>query len=134
MTPSERASGIRGNLNARSSGVRSRLGARDQRLSEGLARDLSAIIKPEQAQPVLLREEARGGIPSARGYSQRNYQAGSSSGGGIASPLQEQDFDEREWWPLGIPSTDGLFYFPAPKKITMKDANGAEVVMEYAEP
>lgn len=134
-TPTERANQLRDNLNERAGGIRGRLNARALRLAEGLARNLSEIIDRPPTPPTLRREEPRGGIPSARGYAQYNYQPGSSTGGGgIASPLVEADFSEREWWPLGIPSTDGLFYFPAPKKITMTDANGAEVVLEYAEP
>ncbi len=134
MTPSERASGIRGNLNARSSGVRSRLAARAQRLSEGLTRDLSAIIQPERTQPTLRREEARGGIPSSRGYSQHNYQPGSSTGtGGIAGPLTEEDFSAREYYDPML-SSDGLFAIPQIKKMVLKDADGLEVVVELADP
>lgn len=135
-TPTERANQLRGNLNERAGGIRGRLNARAQRLAEGLARNLSEIIDRPPTPPTLRREEPRGGIPSARGYAQYNYQpgTGTGSGGGIASPLQEQSFAAREWWPDGIPSTDGLLQFPAPKKITMTDANGAEVVLEYAEP
>lgn len=134
-TIDDRAAGIRGKLQERSGGIRSELTSRRQALAQGLIRDLSQIITRQTEPPTLRREEPRGGIPSARGYAQYNYQPGSSTGGGgIASPLVEADFSAREWWPLGIPSTDGLLYFPAPKKITMTDANGAEVVLEYAEP
>ncbi len=134
MTPSERASSIRDNLNARSSGVRSRLAARAQRLSEGLTRDLSAIIQPERDQPTLSREEPRGGIPSSRGYSQHNYQPGSSTGtGGIAGPLTEEDFSAREYYDPML-SSDGLFAIPQIKKMVLKDADGLEVVVELADP
>jgi hypothetical protein len=150
MTPSERASDIRGNLNARSGGVRSRLAARAQRLSEGLTRDLSAIIQPERTQPTLRREEARGGIPSARGYSQHNYQPGSSTGtGGIASPLIEgaqADADPespstpvlaRESYPVQqLTSSDGLFVWEVtpPSKVTFRDANGEAAEFRLANP
>ena len=133
-TANERASRVRGRLSERANGIRSGLAVRRQSIAQGLIRDISQIVEPERAQPVLRREQAKGAIPAARGVSQRNYQAGTDSSSGIASPLQEQDFSAREWWPLGIPSTDGLLYFPAEKKVTMTDANGAQVVLEYAEP
>lgn len=151
MTPSERASSIRDNLNARSGGVRSRLAARAQRLSEGLTRDLSAIIQPERDQPTLSREEPRGGIPSSRGYSQHNYQPGSSTGtgGGIASPLIEgaqADADPespstpvlaRESYPVQqLLSSDGLFVWEVtpPSKVTFRDANGEAAEFRLANP
>ena len=56
------------------------------------------------------------------------------TGGGIASPLTEPDYAAREWWPAGLPSSDGLFILPALKKVALQDANNAEVVIEYAEP
>jgi|TARA_Y100000034_G_scaffold131797_1_gene193336 hypothetical protein len=112
------------------------LSGRQQAMADRLVQTLADNLAPQRTPPTLRREEPRGAIPAGRGRVERNYQAPSnpSSGGGIASPLVEADFSDREWWPLGIPSTDGLLYFPAPKKITMTDANGAEVVLEYAEP
>jgi len=134
-TPTERANQLRGNLNERAGGIRGRLNARAQRLAEGLARNLSEIIDRPPTPPTLRREEPRGGIPSARGYAQSNYQPGSSTGGGgIASPLTEQHFSTREYWGTGIPSSDGLFLYPAPKKVKMTDATGAEVIFDYADP
>lgn len=61
--------------------------------------------------------------------------AGSVSGtGGIASPLTETAFSDREFWTGGFTSTDGLFVFPAIKKASFKDANDAPVVVLFAEP
>lgn len=95
--------------------------------------------------PTLRPEEPRGGIPSRRGYVERAYQPGSGGGtAGIASPLVEGAVPpelnptnpvlEREYYPGGLVSSDGLFVLPALKKITMRDANGAPVVFEFAEP
>lgn len=101
--------------------------------------------RPDRPMPTLRPEEPRGGIPSRRGYVERAYQPGSGRGtAGIASPLVEGAVPpelnptnpvlEREYYPGGLVSSDGLFVLPALKKITMRDANGAPVVFEFAEP
>lgn len=56
------------------------------------------------------------------------------SGGGIASPVTETNYALREYWPGGLPSSDGLLMLPAVKKVVMSDAEGAEVIFNYAEP
>ena len=53
---------------------------------------------------------------------------------GIASPLTEGNFALREFWPGAYTTTDGLFVLPAIKKLVTADANGAEVVINFAEP
>ncbi|MBN0646742.1 hypothetical protein JTM27_36595, partial [Pseudomonas aeruginosa] len=56
-------------------------------------------------------------------------------GGGIASPLIEEDAAQREYYELQtIPTSDGLAWlrYRSVKKIVITDASGAEVVMEYA--
>lgn len=55
--------------------------------------------------------------------------------GGIASPLKEEDASKREYYEDElIPSSDGLAWLrlKSVKKLVMKDDNGAEVVMEFA--
>jgi hypothetical protein len=133
-TPSERANQLRGNLNERAGGIRGRLDARAQRLAEGLARNLSEIIDRPPTPPTLRREEPRGGIPSARGYAQSNYQPGSSTGGGggIASPLEEVSYSNRLYHTNGIPSTDGLFIYPLLSRLQLEDANGDPVEIYFA--
>lgn len=111
------------------------------------------MANPGKPLPTLKREEPKGGIPSRRGYSERNYQPGTGEGtAGIASPLIEgataplppadnpdeivsgKPKLEREYWPEGVMSRDGLFMFPALKKLTMRDARGETVVFELADP
>lgn len=133
-TPTERANQLRGNLNERAGGIRGRLNARAQRLAEGLARNLSEIIDRPPTPPTLRREEPRGGIPSARGYAQSNYQPGSTTGpgGGIASPLEEISYSTRLYHTNGIPSTDGLFIYPLLSRLQLEDANGDPVEIYLA--
>ena len=145
-TIDDRAAGIRGKLQERSGGIRSELASRRQALAQGLIRDLSQIITRQTEPPTLRREEPRGGIPSARGYAQYNYQPGSSSspGGGIASPLieggsasgAEPVLDRTYHAPREVVSSDGLFVWEvaAINTITLRDANNAVVEIKLAEP
>ena len=127
---------LQGNLERRRQGIRDNLESRQQAMADRLVQTLADNLGPTRTPPTLRREEPRGAIPAGRGRVERNYQAPTnpSSGGGIASPLTEQHFSTREYWEAGIPSSDGLFMYPAPKKITMTDANGAEVIFDYADP
>lgn len=92
--------------------------------------DINAVVSVPRQRATLRAVEPRGALPAQRGRG--TYEApGAGTGGGIASPLTEQS---REYWPGGAPSSDGLFFLPAIKAYTFLDANGAEVVMEFAEP
>ncbi len=94
--------------------------------------DINAVIKQRRQRSALPTLEARGGVPAQTGTG--NYTAPPATAAGLASPVTEPSFAAREYWPTGLVSSDGLFFFPAPKKIVMQDANGAEAVFEYAEP
>lgn len=94
--------------------------------------DMRALAENNRPERTLPELHARGKQPAERGYAAWTDESGGTAG--IASPLTEQHFSTREYWETGIPSSDGLFMFPAPKKITMTDANDAEVIFEYAEP
>ena len=57
--------------------------------------------------------------------------------GGIASPLTEDDYGARTWYgEEAYVSSDGVFtfYLAMVESITMKDANGDQVVFNYAAP
>ena len=53
---------------------------------------------------------------------------------GIASPLTETAFADREFYEGGWKTTDGLFTLPAIKKLKFLDANNAEVVLDFKSP
>jgi len=79
-------------------------------------------------------------VPQPRGAARRVVVAapppGSSKGGsgGIASPVTEVDVSGREYWAAGWKTTDGLFVFPAIKKIVMADSNSETVEFRFANP
>lgn len=55
-------------------------------------------------------------------------------GSGIASPLTETAFADREFYAGGWKTTDGLFTLPAIKKLKFLDANSQEVVFDFKAP
>lgn len=101
-------------------------------------RDLNALESSPRRTVQLSQREARGTRPPTVGRG--NYVAPPSTGqtgGGIASPLEEQDYAARELHPARTFYTaDGYFAWEvkAPKKIVMADANGAEVIQKFAGP
>lgn len=77
--------------------------------------------------------DARPDLPGRRGQSDRAGQ----TGGGIASPLTEEDIAKREYYPDRlITSSDGLFTLVVKpiKAVYMRDASGATVELRFAEP
>lgn len=94
--------------------------------------DINAVVRQPRQRTALPAVAPRGGVPAQVGTG--NYTAPPATSAGLASPVTEPSFAAREYWPTGLVSSDGLFFLPAPKKIVMQDANGAEAVFEYAEP
>ncbi len=98
---------------------------------QSLINDLRALL-PAASQPGLAPVEPRGARPGKR--VSVPYREPPTTSGGIASPLTEPAYSAREWWPDGLPSSDGLLTLPAIKTMVLQDANGAEVIIQYAEP
>ena len=100
--------------------------------------DLTVLQRQlSQALTQVLNTLERKGLRAAtrgRGLWNEKTRQGAGTGGGIASPVTEVSFDARQWWDDGWKTSDGLFTIPMPKKITMRDANNAEVVFEFANP
>lgn len=96
--------------------------------------DLRALTEPSgQVRRALKTIPPRGPLEAQRGRGDYEAQA-SGTGGGIASPLVEQNTNLREYFPEEyLKSTDGLMWSRARplKKIVMQDANGDSVVMEF---
>lgn len=56
---------------------------------------------------------------------------GGGDGGVAASPWTETS---RTYWPAAWQTTDGLFSFPAVRKVTFLDADGGEIELNFANP
>ncbi|ACL71479.1 conserved hypothetical protein [Thioalkalivibrio sulfidiphilus HL-EbGr7] len=105
--------------------------ATDKRLIE----DLNSLvdIRPDRKLP---ETPMRGPLAPGRGYAAGD-EPPTTQGGGIASPLIEPDISAREYYESRLfTSSDGIFTLEvAPiRQLLMADANGAEVVFQFAEP
>ncbi|OQR35920.1 hypothetical protein BWR15_06220 [Pseudomonas sp. T] len=99
--------------------------------------DLRALQEANSRERTLSALPARGSQASTRGTGTWSESRMPSTGGGIDSPLTEQDFTARTYWPdKVIQSTDGVFSFKIKpiKSIRQVDANGAEVIQQFAQP
>ncbi len=97
--------------------------------------DLNALESSPRKQVALTNREAKGTRAATVGTGIYKAPATTGTTGvGIASPFVEADLTQREWWPTGWTSTDGVFEYPAEKRVVMTDDNGAKVEFQYASP
>lgn len=105
----------------------------ERRRGKQVVDDINSLANPPAARKTLRTIDPVGSLPARRGTGV--YQAPAGGGtGGIASPLIEAP-NSREYHPTVLrPSTDGAVFFEVrvAKKVTMTDANGAQVVMEFS--
>lgn len=104
----------------------------EERTGKSVADDLNRLTTPQQQRRSLPSVPTVGAVPAGKGRGE--YVPKAATTAGIASPISEPDFAVREFWPTGLASSDGLFFLPAVKKVIAADANGAEVIFEYADP
>lgn len=103
------------------------------RRGETVVEDIARLTPPAAPRRTLTSVPAVGGIGAQRGRADYNPPRSLGGGGGIASPLIEQPDTRTFYDPIVIPSTDGMAWIKwrGVKKITMLDALGATVEMEY---
>jgi len=127
------------------------IGARITAERNGISvEDLNRLVNPATQAATLRALDKRGGVTPTRGvgvYSPPKAQ----NTAGIASPLTEKtkvgtvtdpatgqtlqkNIPERDYHERGLTSSDGLFVLPAIKTLNLTDANGAEVVIQLADP
>ena len=98
--------------------------------------DINSLVSPASQRKTLTTLDPRGRLEAKQGRG--DYEEPATAGGvGIASPLTEADYDDREYWDeKTITSSDGLLSFRIKpiKKIIQADANAAEVVQLFADP
>lgn len=104
-----------------------------------MAKDLTAALQALTEQAAGQTSRTDRSLPAARVPSAippRTGSSGPKTGGtaGIASPLTETAFGDREFYAAGWKSSDGLFTLPAIKKISMMDDLGRPVVLNFTEP
>ncbi|MDH4566187.1 hypothetical protein E8E95_05800 [Pseudomonas sp. BN414] len=100
-----------------------------------LRRDLNSLETQRRQIRELVTLDRRGLRPATKGRGTWDAnKAKTTGGGGIASPLTELVFADREYWETGFPSSDGLFILPAIKTLKLQDVDEAEVVINLADP
>ncbi|WP_324730968.1 hypothetical protein [Pseudomonas paeninsulae] len=111
----------------------------EERTGKSVVDDLNKLTQPVRQRRPLKTIQSVGAIPATT--SRSSYKEPAATTGGIASPLTEKTkvaagktVPDNELWPAGYPSSDGLFVLPAFKTQRFTDANGAEVVLEFANP
>lgn len=113
----------------------------ERRTGESVVRDINALTAPPRRSKTLPTISPVGSLPAKVGTG--TYKApAAASGGGIASPLVEGASGDgpslaREYYAgVTLTSSDGLISLDVEplKKLTMRDANGSPVVMEFAQP
>lgn len=112
---------------------------RVQRSGQQVANDISRLTAPPVERKTLRPIAPVGPLPPSQGRGV--YKAPPAATGGIASPLVEDTtvvngatVPDREYWPGGLLSSDGLFVLPAIKTLNLTDANGAPVQIQLAAP
>lgn len=130
MEAERRAIGARLETERRAIGTRMEA----ERRGEDIADDMQRLYRPTPPRRSLPSVPPLGALPPARGRGIYDpVAAGHSGGGGIASPLTEKS---REYHESKLVTTfDGLAFFQVRrvKRLTMTDASGADVVMEFAD-
>lgn len=113
----------------------------ERRTGKQVVADVNSLNKAEPRQKLLPETTPVGSLPPLIGVGPWNGPGVASPGGGIASPLLESATlvdgvvtPDREYWPGGLLSSDGLFVLPSIKTLNLIDANGAEVQIQLAAP
>jgi hypothetical protein len=105
-----------------------------ERTGAAVQDDINSLVRPVVVRKQLATVPPVGALPLKRGRADYKAPAAAATGVGIASPLTEGSASTREYYDQQLlPSTDGLVWirWKSVKKITMTDANSAEVVMEF---
>lgn len=96
--------------------------------------EINALVNQPRVRKQLKTLGPRGALPAQTSPGTDTPNPKPTGGGGIASPLTEQNYALREYWPNGEYSNDGLLTLPAAKKLVLADADGAEVIINLAQP
>tara|TARA_R100000541_G_scaffold301_30_gene1712 strand:- start:3785 stop:4165 length:381 start_codon:yes stop_codon:yes gene_type:complete len=113
----------------------------ERRTGKSVVEDINALAAPPRKKRSLPSIDPVGALPARRGSGVYTAPA-SSVAAGIASPLIEGAAGEgatlaRDYYTgITLTSSDGLISLDVEplKKLTMRDANGGPVVLEFAEP
>jgi hypothetical protein len=106
----------------------------ERRTGKSQVDEINSVVVQPKARKTLKAISPRGPLPAQASPGTDTPNPKPTGGGGIASPLTEQNYALREYWPNGEYSNDGLLTLPAAKKLVLTDADGAEVIINLAQP
>jgi hypothetical protein len=109
----------------------------ERRRGSTVVEDVNSIITQTRKTKPLRTVDPVGAVPARTSPGLPQAYAPAKQGGGIASPLTEASYAARSHWPESVlTSTDGLLSFKIKpiKTLAMTDANGADVVQQFAAP
>ena len=107
-----------------------------RRTGKASVEDINSLVTPPRQSKTLEAVEPRGTVAAKQGRGDYN-EATNTGTAGIASPLTEVSYSEREYWPeQTVTSADGLLSFRVKplKVLNQVDANGDEVQQVFANP
>ena len=105
-------------------------------MAKDLTESLRALTGKDSGQTSRV-DKALPARPNPPAIPERIGSAGPLAGAGnagIASPLTETAFADREFYATGWKTTDSLFTLPMIKTLKMRDANDQEVVFQFKGP
>jgi len=130
MEASRRASGAAMEASRRAGGA----AMIERRTGKSVTEDIRSLTAPQRQAKSLPRVDPVGALPAQVGTgTSSGPSSGGATGGGIASPLIETAGTREYHASILRASTDGAVFFEvrAAKKVTMTDANGEPVVLEF---
>ena len=108
-----------------------------RRRGEQQVDDINAVVQQPRQRRQLSTIEPRGALGTQKGVGNYVPPRSAPGGGGVASPLVEDDYDSRMYWgDQPMISVDGLLSFMVRpiRGIFQRDANGAVVEQQFAKP
>ncbi len=112
----------------------------EQRTGRAVVEDINRLTNTQAPRKTLRPVVPLGSLAASRGRGEYKPPA-QTQGGGIAGPLSEKRnlvdgkyVPDREYWPGGYTSSDGLFILPSIKTLKLTDANGDDVQVWLANP
>ena len=108
-----------------------------RRRGEQQVQDINAVVQQPRQRRQLSTIEPRGALVEQKGRGNYVPPRSAPGGGGVASPLIEDDYDSRMYWSeRTLLSSDGLLSFVIRpiQGIFLRDANNAPVEFQFAQP
>lgn len=105
-----------------------------QRTGQSTVDSLNRLTTKQRERKALRTLDPLGAVDARRGSADWVQGRPNSTGTGVAWPLTEQDYSQREYHENALMTSDGIFFIPAVAKIVLTDADGKPGTVFLAEP